>query len=276
MSRRVYTSPDCTMLSHYVTQLAWYTFSLTRTPESKVCICPWKSRISSFHFLRLFTTLFSLPIPKGQTVANVSVWKTDHIHIFPPSLPTPPIFMAQRFAKLGWKWKTIPILLHSLNLSFTTLGCGVVVTFFSSGKHLGAQRQSEGSLLKGNKAPWFHPTKHIRLPLSIQILILIGHKLIKHLLQGIIGWRSKSPKSLQEGNPGEGRAGRLYQHPGSSHTGIPVRFPGRQPQLEKAASLSGIPRMGGEGTTKKKIQSTAIAKKNSWSGRLWRTCSTGK
>lgn len=86
-------------------------------------------------------------------------------------------------------------------------------------------------------------------------------KLIKHLLQGIIGWRSKSPKSLQEGNPGEGRAGRLYQHPGSSHTGIPVRFPGRQPQLEKAASLSGIPRMGGEEQQRRKYkQSKAIAR----------------
>lgn len=164
---------------------------------------------------------------------------------------------------------------------FTTLGCGVVVTFFSFGKHLGAQGQSEGSLLKGSKALWFHPTKHVRLPLSIQINFLIGHKLIKHLLQGIIGWRSKSPKSLQEGNPGEGRAGRLYQHPGSSHTGIPVRFPGRQPQLEKAASLSGIPRMGGgkerrnnreENTNSQKL----LQEENSWSGRLWRTCSTGK
>lgn len=62
------------------------------------------------------------------------------------------------------------------------------------------------------------------------------------MLQGITGWRSKSPKSLREGNPVEGKMGRLYQHPGSSHIGIPVTFPGRQPQLEKAASLSGIPR----------------------------------
>lgn len=52
----------------------------------------------------------------------------------------------------------------------------------------------------------------------------------------------KEPKITARGKPVEGRTGRLYQHPGFSHTGIPVTFPGRQPQLEKAASLSGIPR----------------------------------
>lgn len=71
----------------------------------------------------------------------------------------------------------------------------------------------------------------------------------------------KELKSLQEGNPGEERAERLYQHPGSSHTGIPVRFPGRQPRLERAASLSGIPRGGRKEEKKPKTtQSTAITR----------------
>lgn len=102
------------------------------------------------------------------------------------------------------------------------------------------------------------------------MIFLIGHKFIRHLLQGAIGWRSKSSKQLQEGNPGEERAGRLYQHPGSSHTGIPLEFPGRQPRLERAASLSGIPRQGKkeEEENKPPDNQQLLPEENSLSGRI--------
>lgn len=64
MSRMVFSSLNCTTLS-YVILLIWYTFGLTWTLETKVCICPWKYRISSFHSLRLFTNSLLPSHPLG-------------------------------------------------------------------------------------------------------------------------------------------------------------------------------------------------------------------
>lgn len=134
---------------------------------------------------------------------------------------------------------------------FTILGSGEWLFSLASGT------KTRAHTCRGAKHCDFIP-QSTWLTLGIQIIFITGHKLNKHLLQGTTGWRSKSSKSLQEGNPGEGRTGRLYQHPGSLHTGIPLRFPGRQPRLERAASLSGIAKAGGK--KKKKIPVNSYCK----------------
>lgn len=168
------------------------------------------------------------------------------------------------FAKLAWKWKTNYSYTASFPKSFILiiLRHGVVVTIFfcrtswySQSKWRLTPTGEPGTVISS------HKVNHQWLTLITQIIFLVGHKCIRHMLQGITGWRSKSPKSLQEGNPVEGRTRRLYQHPGSSHTGIPVMFPGRQPQLEKAASLSGVPR--GEKKQEKTSSQQLLQEENS-------------